>query len=849
MNANASALERQTLNNQSSSQHLTLNVTGMTCNNCANTVSRVLKRLDGVTEADTTFADERSHVTYDPELASPVEMLATIEKSGFGVVTQEADFIIGGMTCNNCAQAITKALNNSPGVISATVQFADETAKVVYLPSAITKAELKASIEQAGYQVLGSSESQSSLDAAEEARQQELKEKRTKLIVGGILSMAIMVLSMSHMFGIHEIPGLTFSQQHWLAGILTIPVQFWVGKDYYIGAWKAALIRNTNMDTLVALGSSVAFFYSFSVLFLNLDINEFPVYFESAAMIITLIMAGKFIESNAKSQTSQAVKKLMGFQPNTAIVITNGEELETPIDDVVVNDIVFVKPGEKIPVDGVIIEGNTSVDESMLTGESIPATKQTDDELIAGTINQTGAVKFRATAVGKNTTLSQIIKLVQDAQASRAPIQALADYIASIFVPVVICIAAVTGVVWYLWLATPYFPELNPVGTSLMFIAAVLLISCPCAMGLATPTAIMAGTGVGAELGLLIKDAEALERTCKISTVLLDKTGTITEGKPVVADVIAKDISEEELLFFAASAERSSEHPLGEAVVAHAKNLNIDLAEPQQFNSITGKGLTVNIDEKIIVIGNRRLMQDDNLVNNWSERWDQQASKLESQGHTVIFVAIDKTLSGLISIADPVKTSSKEAIKQLQDLGLTVKMITGDNSRTAQAVAKEVDLSPGHVLAEVLPAHKSDAVKAEQAHGNLVAMVGDGINDAPALAQADIGIAIGTGTDIAIETADIVIMQGNLSKIPQAIALSRRTLRAIKQNLFWAFAYNVAAIPVAAGILVPFLGAAFKLNPAIAAFAMAMSSIFVVTNSLRLRHFGTSHHLKVTTSN
>lgn len=821
-------------------QHAVFNVTGMTCNNCANTVSRVLKRIDGVAAADTTFANEQSHITFDPKLACPAQMVAAIEKSGFGVVTQQADFIIGGMTCNNCANSIKKALHTTTGVVSATVNFADETANVVYIPSTTSQSEIKNAIEQIGYQVLGSSQTQSGLDAADTARQQELKEKRTKLIVGSILSMAIMVLSMSHMFGIHEIPGLSFTQQHWLAGIMTIPVQFWVGKDYYLGAWKAALIRNTNMDTLVALGSSVAFFYSFAVLFLELDINEFPVYFESAAMIITLIMAGKFIESNAKSQTSQAVKKLMGFQPNTAIVIRNDQEIETPIDEVLVNDILLVRPGEKIPVDGIITKGSTTIDESMLTGESIPAIKLESDQIIAGTINQTGAIEFKAIAVGKNTTLSQIIKLVQDAQASRAPIQALADYIASVFVPVVICIAVITGLVWYLWLATTYFPELNPVGTSLMFIAAVLLISCPCAMGLATPTAIMAGTGVGAELGLLIKDAEALERTCKVNTVLLDKTGTITEGKPVVAHVIAKDISQQQLLFFAASAERNSEHPLGQAVVDHAKQRNIDLTEAEQFNSITGKGLTVVIEGKTVVIGNRLLMQDQNLVHNWDESWNENAAKLEDQGHTVIFIAIEQSISGLISIADPVKGSSKKAIKQLHNLGLTVKMITGDNQRTAQAVAKTINLSPDNVLAEVLPADKSSAVKAEQADNKIVTMVGDGINDAPALAQADIGIAIGTGTDIAIETADVVIMQGDLTKIPQAIALSRRTLRAIKQNLFWAFAYNVAAIPVAAGLLVPFLGTAFKLNPAIAAFAMAMSSIFVVTNSLRLRHFGKS---------
>ena len=816
-----------------SQQHIVLTVTGMTCNNCANTISRVLKRVDGIDSAETTFADERSKVVFDPAIVSPSDLLGIVQKSGFDVATSDAEFIIGGMTCNNCANSISKSLKSLSGITSVKVNFADETAHVEYIDSATSKSDIKAGIEKAGYQVLGSSESKSALDSAEEARQQELKDKGQKLVVGGILSLAIMVLSMSHMLGIEKIPGLTFHQQHWLAGILTIPVQFWVGRDYYIGAWKAALMRNTNMDTLVALGSSVAFFYSFAVLILNLDIAEFPVYFESAAMIITLIMAGKYIESNAKSKTSQAVKKLMGFQPSTAIVIKDGNEVETAIDEVERGNILQVKPGEKIPVDGELVSGSSTVDESMLTGESIPLFKQAGDAVIGGTINQTGAFQMEATAVGKDTALSQIIKLVQEAQASQAPIQALADKIASIFVPVVISIAIVVGAIWYFAIAETYFSNLNPIGTSLMFIAAVLLISCPCAMGLATPTAIMAGTGVGAEKGLLIKDAEALERACKLDTVILDKTGTITEGKPTVANIISEHISDDELLYFAATAEKNSEHPLAQAVVKFAEDKDIKLGQAEDFQSVTGQGINVMIDGKPVLIGNRLLMQKVGL----NDHWDNEAATLENLGHTVIFISIDNTLAGLISITDPIKTSSKAAIAELHTLGLSVKMITGDNTRTAHAVASQVDLSQDDVVAEVLPEHKSNAVKTEQSQQRIVAMVGDGINDAPALAQADIGMAIGTGTDIAIETADIVIMQGDLQKIPQAISLSRQTLRAIKQNLFWAFAYNVAAIPVAAGLLVPFLGPEYRLNPAIAAFAMAMSSIFVVSNSLRLRHF------------
>ena len=819
---------------------LVLDVTGMTCNNCANTVSRVLKRLDGVHTAETAYANERSNIQYDPKLASAADMITVIEKSGFGVVTAEADFVIGGMTCTNCANTLTKALQKTPGVISAKVNFADETAVLRYLSSTIHPSDLRAAIEKSGYHVLGANTGTlSSLDAAEQARKDELADKRRKLIVGSILSLLVMVLSMSHMIGIEKIPGLSYIQQHWLAALLTAPVQFWVGRDYYIGAWRAAQMRNTNMDTLVALGSSVAFFYSLTVLVLGLDLTQFPVYFESAAMIITLIMAGKYIESSAKSRTSQAVKKMMGFQPNTAIIIRDGAEIEIDIDDVKLNDIVLVRPGEKIPIDGTVTEGSSNVDESMLTGESLPQLKQAGDTVIGGTINQTGAFRLCATAVGKDTTLSQIIQLIQDAQGSRAPIQALADYIASIFVPAVISLAIVVGLVWYFFLATTYFPTLNPVGTSLIFIAAVLLISCPCAMGLATPTAIMAGTGVGAELGLLIKDASALERSCKLNTVLLDKTGTVTEGKPAIGEIIAaKQKGEQQLLYLAASAEKNSEHPLGEAIVRHAQDKGIALADGTEFESITGLGLQINIDGQSVLIGNRRLMQQLNQQQQLSiEPWEQTAQELETKGHTVIFVAVDKTLAGIISIVDPIKESSHQAIKKLQAMGLTVKMLTGDNARTAQAVASQVGIAHSDVIAEVLPTMKADAVKAQQADNQLVAMVGDGINDAPALAQADIGIAIGTGTDIAIETADIVIMQGDLNKIAQTIALSRRTLLVIKQNLFWAFAYNVAAIPVAAGFLIPFLGPEFRLNPAIAAFAMAMSSIFVVSNSLRLRRF------------
>jgi Cu+-exporting ATPase len=805
---------------------LVLGITGMNCNNCANAVTRAVNSLEGVSDTLTSIADERSHISFNPSQLTIGDIAQTIEQAGFGVVSAELKLVIGGMNCNRCAAGIEKTLLASNGVIQAQVAFSDETATVHYLPSMLHPVNIRQIIEQAGYSIVSSStDAKSNIDAADQARAIDLQQKRNKLIVGGILSLLVMLLSMAEMLNLPIIPG-----RWWLAAALTAPVQFWVGQEYYKGAWRAAMNRSTNMDTLVALGSSVAFLYSLGVLILNLDITQFPVYFESAAMIITLIMAGKYIETKAKSRTGEAVRKLLDFQVSNARLWRDNQEIAVDIDDVVVGDILIVKPGDKVPVDGTIENGSSTVDESMLTGESLPQLKQVGDTVIGGTINQTGAFRFIATAVGKDTTLSHIVKLVQDAQASQAPIQALADKIAAIFVPTVIGLALLVAALWYFWLAALFFPELSPIGTSLMFFASVLLISCPCAMGLATPTAIMAGTGVGAKNGLLIKDAAALERSCKLDVILLDKTGTVTEGKPTIGE-IQSTIPKDELLALAAAAEQNSEHPLGQAIVNYARHKNIPLLDVSNFQSITGKGLRAEINQKTIVIGNRQLMQDSQLE---LHHWLDQAEALASLGHTVIYVSIENSIAGIISVVDPIKINSKQAIKQIKSLGLSVKIVTGDNTKTASAVANQLKINNEDVIAEVLPGMKAETVKKQQATGKLVAMVGDGVNDAPALAQADIGIAIGTGTDIAIDTADIVIMQGDLCKIVEAIYLSRQTLRTIKQNLFWAFAYNIAAIPVAAGLLVPLLGPAYRLNPAIAAFAMAMSSIFVVSNSIRL---------------
>jgi Cu+-exporting ATPase len=693
-------------------------------------------------------------------------------------------------------------------------------------------------VRDAGYKVIeveGAGE-QAQADAEQAARNAEIADKKRKLTVGAVLTAIIMVLSMAEMVGIP----LDFPGRLWLVAGLTAIVQFYVGWDYYVSAWKALKNRTANMDTLVALGSSVAFFFSLAVLLLGLDPMHYHVYFESAAMILTLITAGKFLEARAKGQTGDAIRKLLGLRAKTARIVRGSgaaaEEVEIPIEEVLVDDIVVVRPGEKIPVDGVLVEGISTVDESMLTGESMPVSKTVGDTVIGGALNKTGAFRFRATAVGRQTALAQIIKMVQDAQASRAPIQDLADKVSAVFVPAVITLAVLVGLFWYFWGAAAYFHHESALGVALIFSATVLLISCPCALGLATPTAIMAGTGVGAEHGILIKNAEALQKAGSINTVVLDKTGTITKGKPAVTDILVAapaSSSTQNLLRLAASAERDSEHPLGEAIVDYAKAQGVALGEVQQFNSVTGRGVEAIVDGQALLLGSPSLMAERGIE---LAAMHADVQRLQDEGKTVMAVASEHQLAGLIAVADTVKESSAAAIAQMHKQGLRVVMLTGDNWRTAKAIARQVGLDPeAEVKAEVMPGDKATAVKVEQEAGRVVAMVGDGVNDAPALAQSNVGMAIGTGADVAIEAADITLMRGDLRSVPQAIKLSRRTLGGIKQNLFWAFFYNVAAIPIAAGVLVPFLGPEWKLNPMIAAGAMAFSSVFVVSNSLRLR--------------
>jgi Cu+-exporting ATPase len=817
-------------------KQLTIPLLGMHCANCANTIGRGLKRTNGVSEANVSYANERAVITYDPKAVTPQQLIDTVKDLGYGAALAEADLPISGMTCNNCANTITRSLKRLDGVLDVNTSYASERTHVTYLPSMVELGDIRRAVRDAGYKVIeveGASE-QAQVDAEQAARNAEIADKRRKLIVGGVLAAVIMVLSMAEMVGLP----LDFPGRLWLVAGLTAIVQFYVGWDYYVSAWKALKNRTANMDTLVALGSSVAFFYSLAVLILQLDPMHYHVYFESAAVILALITAGKFMEARAKGQTGDAIRKLLGLRAKTARIVRGSgasvEEVEIPIEDVLVGDIVVVRPGEKIPVDGTLVEGSSAVDESMLTGESLPVAKAVGDTVIGGSLNKTGSFRFRATAVGRQTALAHIIKLVQDAQASRAPIQDLADRVSAVFVPAVITLAVLVGLYWYFWGAAAFYHHDSPLGVALIFASTVLLISCPCALGLATPTAIMAGTGVGAEHGILIKNAEALQKAGAIDTVVLDKTGTITKGKPAVTDIVTGgSLDATVLLRLAAGAERDSEHPLGEAIVEHAKAQGIAPGAVQQFNSVTGRGVEAVVDGQTVLIGSPGLMAEREID---TAAVQADVLRLQDEGKTVMAVAVDGALAGLLAVADTVKESSAAAIAQMHSQNLRVVMLTGDNWRTAKAIARQVGLDPeAEVKAEVLPGDKAAVVAGEQAAGRVAAMVGDGVNDAPALAQANVGMAIGTGADVAIEAADVTLMRGDLRSVPQAIELSRRTLGGIRQNLFWAFFYNVAAIPLAAGVLVPLLGPEWKLNPMIAAGAMAFSSVFVVTNSLRLR--------------
>ncbi len=833
-------------------KQIVLPIEGMTCASCVAHVESGLKETPGVEKASVNLATERATVQFDPGRATIPDLVLHVRDTGYNVLTDKLELPLLGVQEPARLEA---ALKKVGGVLDAMVNPARDMASLEIIPGVATLADLRAAVEGSGAKVAtqsGGASLAEPVDREQVARQREVQRERINLIIGILFTTPLFILAMAR----DLIHGVMMNQDFlpWLFGwkyfdwmllALATPVQFYVGRAYHTGAWKALRKLAPNMDLLISIGTNAAYWYSIVVLLSGLFgslIGE-HVYFETAAVIITLIKVGKYLEARAKSQTSAAIKKLMGLAPKTARIERDGREVELPVEEVRVGDVLVVRPGEKVPVDGVVLEGSSTVDESMITGESLPVDKNVGHKVIGATLNQGGAFKFEARKVGKETALAQIIKLVEEAQGSKAPIQRLADQIAAVFVPIVIVIALATFVVWYLLGPAPAF------NNAFVNFIAVLIIACPCALGLATPTAIMVSTGKGAESGVLIRSGEALETAHKINAVILDKTGTLTQGMPRVTDVvISKSESSDRLgdsstfrtrleegstlafLRLVASAERFSEHPLGKAIVQQADEQGLALAEVDGFTALAGHGVRARVEGHEIVIGNDKLMVDQHIPLNGLEK---SSPQLADEGKTAVFAAIDGEAAGLVAFADTLKPEAREAVQELKRMGVEVYMLTGDNARTAAAIAKQVGID--HYFAEVLPEQKEQKVRELEAQGKIVAMVGDGINDAPALAQADVGIALGTGTDVAMEAADITLMRGDLRGIVSAIQLSRATIRTIYGNYFWAFFYNVAGIPVAAGVLFPFFGV--LLNPILAAAAMAFSSIFVVTNSLRLRNF------------
>ncbi|WP_368645658.1 heavy metal translocating P-type ATPase [Alkalibacterium putridalgicola] len=812
-------------------------IEGMTCASCAQTVEKAAKKVHGVTKASVNLATEKLSIEYDEPTFSVENLQKAVDNSGYEIVTQEGTtqtFAIEGMTCASCAQTIEKAVGKLSGVDKASVNLATEKMQVSYNPSAISVSDVTGAVSNSGYAaVLETTDTQ----AHSRAEKREKKEKRIKQLLNRfgisiIFTIPLLILSMGEMVGMPlpnivdpMINAFNFSL---LQLILTLPIMV-VSWEYFQKGFKSLFKGHPNMDSLIALGTAAAFVYSLAATIgTGLGYGNFSelLYYEVTGVILALHTLGLFLEDRSKGQMSSAIEKLVSLAPKTARVIRNGEEQEIAVEAVALGDIIRVRPGERMPVDGVVVEGRTTVDESMLTGESIPVEKQDGDEVIGASINNNGSIEYRATRVGSDTTLSQIIKMVEDAQGSKAPIARMADIITGYFVPIVIGLAILAGVAWLIAGQTGIF--------ALSVIITTLVIACPCALGLATPTSIMVATGKGAEHGVLIKNGEALETTHNLETIVFDKTGTLTEGKPIVTDILVTPlITEEELLYYAASGETGSEHPLGEAIVQKSKEENMSLTKPDHFEAIPGHGIKVEIDGKNMYIGNRKLMVEQNIDLSSMEK---ESDRLADEGKTPMYLSIDGELAGIVAVADTLKENSMKAVKELKKRNIEVIMITGDNKRTAKAIAKQVGID--RVLSEVLPEDKAEEVKKLQESGKKVAMVGDGINDAPALAQADIGIAVGSGTDVAIESANIVLMRNDLTAVLTAIDLSHRTLRNIKQNLFWAFAYNVVGIPVAMGLLYIFGGP--LMSPIFAAVAMSFSSVSVLLNALRLRRFNPS---------
>jgi len=813
----------------------------MTCATCVATIEGGIKDLAGIERVSVNLATERGTVVFDPEQTSVDQIIATVNELGYSARTEKVTIPVQGMTCATCVTRLETALKDVDGVVAANVNLATEQATVEFLPTQVTLTDLHRAIREAGYipVAIAAGPAARSEDSEEKSRREHTQAIRHKLLLAAALSIPIFL---GNNDWIPFVPALL--RQPLVLLLLTTPVQFWAGGQFYRGAWGAARHRTTDMNTLVAVGTSAAYLYSliatfFPQLFEAAGLMP-ALYYDSAAVIITLILLGRYLEAVAKGETSAAIRRLMGLRARTARVVRAGVEMDVPVDDVRVGDVVIVRPGEKVPVDGVIIAGQSALDESMLTGESLPVDKKEGDPVVGATLNKTGTFQFRATRVGKETVLAQIIRLVQEAQGSKAPIQRLADRVTSLFVPAVIAIAVLTFFAWLFFGPQPRFTF------AFLNFVAVLIIACPCALGLATPTAIMVGTGKGAENGILIRSGEALETAHKLTAVVLDKTGTLTQGRPALTDLIPvaafdrlQDLfeppvwasgPEKALLWITASAERGSEHPLATAIVERAKTEGLALAEPRGFEALPGLGIETTVEGLNVLVGNLRLMQQREIP---LDGLAAQAEALAAAGRTPMFVAVNARPAGLIAVADTLKPTATAAVAALHEMGLRVVMLTGDNRRTAAAIGRQAGVD--EILAEVLPQDKASQVKRLQAAGYKVAMVGDGINDAPALAQADIGIAIGTGTDVAMETADITLMSGDLRGVATAIRLSRATMTTIRQNLFFSFIYNSLGIPIAAGLLYPFLG--ILLNPMIGAGAMAMSSVSVVSNSLRLRGF------------
>lgn len=803
---------------QRNGKRIVLNISGMSCINCVRAIEKSLSNLNGVISAKVNLTTEKAVIDFDPTILDQKTIEKTIVDIGYQVIHDQLSLQIGGMTCINCAKSIEKALRSKEGIYEAIVNFAAEKVNVEYNSEQISVAGIKKVIQDVGYEIIEPKQGISE-DAESLARKRHIRQIKMLLAASIALTIPIMILMW--------FPPLPMEQNNFVMFLLATPVQFIVGWTFYVGAYRGLKNKTANMDTLIVTGTSAAWIYSTAVTFMPSVFMNAMVFFDTSAMIMTFILTGKLLDAIAKGRTSEAIRKIMGLRAKVARVIRDNEEMEIPVEDVRVGDIVIVRPAEKIPVDGVVIDGYSAVDEKVITGESIPVEKQKGDQVVGATINKTGMLKFEATKVGKDTFLAQITKMVEDATSSKAPIQRLADIAAGYFVPTIILIATVSTLLWYFILNAGLIFSLK------VFIA-VLVVACPCALGLATPTAIMVGVGKGAENGILIKSGEALETINKLKTVVFDKTGTLTKGEPEVTDILttqkSKPVSAEQLLKFAAVAEKNSEHPLGEAIVRKALENGIKIDDPEFFNAIPGQGVEVKNEENTILLGNRRLMENSHIE---ISEFEEKMTKFEEEGKTAILIAVNGKIAGLIAVADTLKEHSKKAVASLKQMGLEVIMLSGDNEKTAKAIANQAGID--QVLAEVLPSEKAKQIKLLQTQGKVVAMVGDGINDAPALAQADVGIAVGSGTDVAVETGDIVLIRNDLRDVAIAFQLGNATMRKVKQNLFWAFFYNVALVPLAAGAFYPILGVLF--DPVYAAIAMATSSVTVVTNASLLKRF------------